>query len=287
MQPTFEGYRSTGETQLFVREFGYSGPQVTLLHGGPDWDQSYFLPYVLPLAKHCRLRLVDLRGCGRSPRCERYHLDLAAEDIAHLLAADEEPGTLLGFSYGGRVALRVAWRWPQQGARLILASTTAYEGFQHELQDWEAYQERYPASLQAEVQALLRDPEVDPAEKTRRLAFLTVGLDVYREESLPEARAALGRVAFGGEWMRVWCAGGLNGVTYPDYGCILAERDMPVLILHGEQDMRFPVSVARRLHQALPQSRLVVLPATGHLAHIEAAGPWHAAIQTFLADVTT
>jgi pimeloyl-ACP methyl ester carboxylesterase len=282
----FEGQVQAGEAALFVRQFGVAGPRVVLLHGGPDWDHSYFLPYVLPLAAQCRLTLVDLRGCGRSQRfgsVDRYHLDLAVADIGHLLAAlDPEPCTLLGFSYGGRIALRVAWRHPQRVARLVLASTTAYDDFHAELQDWDAYQRRYPVSLQAKVQALLRDPTVDPAEKTGRMAALTAGLDVYGAAALPEAEAALARIAFSGEWMQAWLAGRLAGVAHPDYGRVLAELGLPVLILHGEQDMRFPVSVARRLHQAIPRSRLAVLPETGHLAHIESTDDWNSAVSAFL-----
>jgi pimeloyl-ACP methyl ester carboxylesterase len=289
--PVFEGPVQAGEVALFVRQFGVAGPRLVLLHGGPDWDHSYFLPYVLPLAAQCRLTLVDLRGCGRSQHfrsVERYHLDLAAEDIGHLLALlDPEPCSLLGFSYGGRIALRVAWRHPERLSRLILASTTAYDNFHTELQGWGAYQQRYPVELQAEVQALLRDPIIDPAEKTRRMAALTVQLDVYGSTALPEAKAALARIAFSGEWMQAWLAGRLAGVVHPDYGQILRELGLPVLILHGEQDMRFPVSVARKLHRAVPQSQLVVLPETGHLAHIERTGDWNNAVRAFLHTTTS
>jgi pimeloyl-ACP methyl ester carboxylesterase len=55
-----------------------------------------------------------------------------------------------------------------------------------------------------------------------------------------------------------------------------------LVLLHGEQDMRFPVSVARQLHQAVPQSQLVVLPETGHLAHIERTDDWNNAVRAFL-----
>ncbi len=233
---------------------------------------------------------MDLRGCGRSQRfgsIERYHLDLAVADIGQLLTAfGPEPCALLGFSYGGRIALRLAWRYPERLSRLILASTTAYEDFHSELEQWGVYQQRYPAELRAEVQALLADPQLEPAEKTQRMAALTLPLDVYDGAALPEARAALSRIAFSGEWMQAWLAGRLAGVVHPDYGRILRELGSPVMILHGEQDMRFPVSVARRLHQAAPQSQLVVLPQAGHLAHIERTADWNSAVRAFLQATT-
>lgn len=287
--PVFAGPVRAGEASLFVRQFGARGPRLLVVHGGPDWDHSYFLPYLLPLAERCRLTFVDLRGCGLSQRfahSEAYHLDRATDDIGQLLAAlDPDPSILLGFSYGGRVALRVAWRSSARLAGLILASTTAYDDFHAELQSWEAYRRRFPAALQAQVQALLDDPALAPEEKTRRMAFLTVGLDVYGDAALAEARAALSRIAFSGEWMRAWRAGLLAGVAHPDYGRVLRELGRPLLILHGAEDMRFPVSVARRLHQAVPRSQLVVLPATGHLAHIERTGAWNAAVDAFVGRI--
>lgn len=126
---------------LFVRQFGTTGPAVILIHGGPDWDQSYFFPFLAPLAHSCRLIAFDLRGCGRSqkfhdPEC--YRLDLAVEVLAQLLERLQLEGSiLLGFSFGGRVALRFLDRYPAKVSKLILASSTAYENGTDELEHWE------------------------------------------------------------------------------------------------------------------------------------------------------
>lgn len=41
-QPTHEGFLQLTDVSLYVRQFGATGPAVVLIHGGPDWDQSYF-----------------------------------------------------------------------------------------------------------------------------------------------------------------------------------------------------------------------------------------------------
>ena len=65
-QPIHEGLLQLSDVSLFVRQFGTTGPAVVLIHGGPDWDQSYFFPFIAPVARSCRLITFDLRGCGRS-----------------------------------------------------------------------------------------------------------------------------------------------------------------------------------------------------------------------------
>jgi 3-oxoadipate enol-lactonase len=44
---------------------------------------------------------------------------------------------------------------------------------------------------------------------------------------------------------------------------------MPVAIVVGEEDHATPVAMARRLHEAIPQSTLVILPDARHLTPIE------------------
>jgi len=284
VRPVCEGILDLPDARLFVRQFGESGPRLLVVHGGPDWDHTYFLPYLLPLFEHLRLTFFDLRGCGRSQRFgdpRRYHLDLAVDDLAWLVR-HYQPDALLGFSYGGRIALRLVDRYPELACPLILASTTAYEDFRPELEAWAAYRERDTDEVRAELAAMLADPALSDEEKTRRMAALTAPLNIYDLALLPELRAVLDRVAFSGEWMSALRAGLLAGVRHADYAQRLAALGIPVLLLHGEQDMCFPVSVARRLAAAVPRARLVVLPRAGHLAHIEASAGWNAAVLAFM-----
>jgi hypothetical protein len=60
--PRFEGLVHLPDVRLFVRRFGDAGPDLVLVHGGPDWDHTYFLPYALPLAERLRLTLFVRAG---------------------------------------------------------------------------------------------------------------------------------------------------------------------------------------------------------------------------------
>lgn len=281
--PVFEGTVSLGEANLFVRRYGNVGPELLVIHGGPDWDHEYLLPYLVPLVSDMRLVFFDLRGCGRSSRFEdsdAYHPDAVVRDIRALIPAlDLDRPTVLGFSFGGRIALRLLDRHPEIVGPLILASSTAYRDVQNDLDGWPEYVER--RETLADTAAAFGELPAT-ADATRRLAYEGVALDAYNVEAIREVTEALDRVRFSGEWMRAWRSGGLRDVKHADYEARLRELRAPALILHGEKDMRFPVSVAHRLHKAVPQSELVVLPRTGHMAHVEAPLAWRAAVRAFV-----
>jgi len=57
-----------------------------------------------------------------------------------------------------------------------------------------------------------------------------------------------------------------------------------VLILHGERDMAFPPEVARRLHAAVPGSRLRLIADAAHMAQFDNPVAWLAAVREFLRD---
>jgi pimeloyl-ACP methyl ester carboxylesterase len=64
-----------------------------------------------------------------------------------------------------------------------------------------------------------------------------------------------------------------------------AARPRPaILILHGAQDMTFPVQLAQRLHKAVPTSKLEIIEQAGHMAQFEQPDRWSKAVDEFLSD---
>lgn len=95
------------------------GPALVLLHAAVCdrrmWDPQW------PALVDAGYRVVrcDLRGFGRSPMPDRPYDN--ARDVAELLEElDIERAALVGSSYGGRVALQVAARWPETVTALAL-----------------------------------------------------------------------------------------------------------------------------------------------------------------------
>src|SRR5262249_23619322 len=64
-----EGFVDANGLFLFYKEIG-SGPPLVVVHGGPGASHDYFLPYLLPLARHHRVVFIDERGSGRSQKVE-------------------------------------------------------------------------------------------------------------------------------------------------------------------------------------------------------------------------
>jgi pimeloyl-ACP methyl ester carboxylesterase len=56
---------------------------------------------------------------------------------------------------------------------------------------------------------------------------------------------------------------------------------VPTLLIWGELDVRSPLSVARRLEQAIPDAELVVIPCCGHVSNLERPERFNEAVRKF------
>jgi pimeloyl-ACP methyl ester carboxylesterase len=62
----------------------------------------------------------------------------------------------------------------------------------------------------------------------------------------------------------------------------LANIDVPALILHGEEDSIFPMTVAEEIEAGIRSARLVPIPLAGHTANLEQPKASNEAIVDFL-----
>ncbi|MFF0343499.1 alpha/beta fold hydrolase [Kribbella sp. NPDC004875] len=269
-----EAFVDVGDVTLFVRELGVRSakPSVVVIHGGPDVGHGYLVPGFEPLAPNHHVVLFDFRGCGRSTR------GLPADDLqpeyvvrdAHRLIDRLGLGAvdLVGFSTGGRAAIQFVDKHPEQVRRLVLASTSAYSAADHAryLADFDEYHRRQ--AIEHAANGALRNSTVFVWDLDLAPAYLrlleSLGTDLG-DWSFERAVQGL---------MHPWFTG--------DPEQILRDFAKPVLILHGEQDMGFPVQVAHRLHVAVPGSQLAVIPGTAHMCHFEQPATWANHIAAFL-----
>lgn len=102
-------------------------PSVVALHGGPGVDGAG-LRYLFRSFGDCDVIVPDQRGHGRSDRASpgTWTLDDWADDAVELLdALGLERPIVMGISFGGWVALRLAARHPEKVGALVVAATTA------------------------------------------------------------------------------------------------------------------------------------------------------------------
>jgi pimeloyl-ACP methyl ester carboxylesterase len=62
---------------------------------------------------------------------------------------------------------------------------------------------------------------------------------------------------------------------------LLSRITVPTLLIWGELDARSPLSVARQFEQAIPDSRLIVIPGAGHVSNLEQPERFNEAVREF------
>src|SRR5213078_1214649 len=78
-----EGFVDANGIMIYYRILGRGEP-LLIVHGGPGASHDYFLPYLLPLARHNRLIFIDERGSGKSEKLEDpsgYTVENMVEDV--------------------------------------------------------------------------------------------------------------------------------------------------------------------------------------------------------------
>ena len=109
---TSQGSAGNGSRKLAYDVTG-SGPDLLLLHGLSSFrDRWHTLGYVEHFAKRFRVITMDFAGHGESSKPhepEAYALDTVLGDVSAVLdAVGSKRPTVLGFSYGGRLALHLS-----------------------------------------------------------------------------------------------------------------------------------------------------------------------------------
>src|SRR5438270_7119599 len=126
--PIREGFVDAHGVLIYYWEIGRGTP-LMVVHGGPGASHDYFLPYLLPLARHNRLIFIDERGSGKSEKLDdvsQYTVENMVEDCeAVRQALGLGKISLLGHSYGGVLAQAYALKYQKNLSHLILGSTFA------------------------------------------------------------------------------------------------------------------------------------------------------------------
>jgi len=264
--------------ELFARWVGDGGPVVVALHGGPGASHDYLRPQFDALARARTILYYDQRGGGRSPVPPDVPLDWRAHvaDLA-AIARDAVPGplTLLGFSWGGLLALLFAIEHPDLVARLALVAPAGAwadvrAAFERNLAERQARPE-IAAARAALSRSGLR--ERDPDAFWRRAFELSVAgyfRDPSRAGNLTPFRVAARAQR------AVWDS--LAGADLrPRLPAVTAET----LVLHGRFDP-VPLAASETLAALMPRARLVVFEDSGHALYAEETALFAETMDAFL-----
>ena len=225
---------------------GGEGSPVFLLHGlgscAADWT-----PQVAALEPRHRVIAVDLPGHGASPLPPGR---LTIEDMAEAVAAlagtlTPEPAHVVGLSLGACVALRVALQAPGRVRSLTLVNPFA------------RLRPDGPGALVRMAHRLLllgTAPMPSLAAHVARRLF-----------PWPEQRALYeAAVTSLGATSRRGYAAAMRALARFDARGQLAAIRCPTLVVAGDRDGVVPLAPKLRLGAAIPNARVVVVPASGH-----------------------
>jgi pimeloyl-[acyl-carrier protein] methyl ester esterase len=253
---------------LSVESTGH-GPPLVLLHG---WamHSGIWGSVVAHLARTHRVHAVDLPGHGHSAPIAPCTLDaiVAAVDVA--LDAEPRPLALLGWSFGGLVAMRWAQSRPARVNRLALVCTTPkfVAG-----EDW-------PHAMPAEAIARFGD-ELHVAWKLTVQRFLA--LQVHNGEHGRATLAALREQLLArGEPTRSALAAALDVLVATDLRTEVPQIAQPTLVIAGGRDTLTPPDAGRWLACAIPGARLEEIAGSAHAPFLSHRGEFLAVLEAFL-----
>ena len=226
-------------------------PRLVLIHS-LALDRSVWDQVVVALRNDAEILTLDCRGHGRSQRkASEFTAELFARDLADLLDHVRwGRAAIAGCSMGGCVALAFGGLYPASTAALGLIDTTAWYGADAPAK----FRERAEAARGKGMQGLI-DFQV-----TRWFS------DEFRA-SHPDVLTHAGNVFVENDFDCYAASCALLGDA--DLRTYLPALRMPVAIVVGEEDFATPVEMAQRLHEAVPQSTLTVLPKARHLTPLE------------------
>lgn len=294
--PIQEQFVDANGVLIYTMTMGRGAPLV-IVHGGPGASHDYFLPYLLPLARHHRLVFIDERGSGRSEKLEDvkgYTVEAMADDVeAVRVALGLGKIDLLGHSYGGVLAQAYAFKYQQHLSHLVLCST--FHSTRALNAAFVRMKEKMPAELRARIDRMEaeglyghgKDYEKNRYTADYMIAAWGEGYFPYLYQKNPDPNYdPVGNGAMSWDLYReMWGShgefvvdGNLKSVEYADR---LPSLRVPTLITVGDHDEVAP-SISKDMQAKIAGSRLVILPKAGHMTFVDQPSLFITAVNEFV-----
>lgn len=227
MEAHVTGYLEVNGIRLYHEIYG-AGEPLVLIHGGGGSIQFDFKETIIRLQEHFLLIGIDLQNHGRSDhRDEPETFEQDAKDIVTLLdKLGIAKASFFGFSNGATTVMRLAQTYPDKVVKVIAASGL----FKRKAM--------VPGFFEGMERATIDDMPAYLKENFLKLNPNITDLhNMFRKDSQ--------RMIHFKDWEDT----------------AIKSIQAPVLLIYGDQDV-MAVAHAAELNQLLPNSRLLILPAT-------------------------
>jgi 3-oxoadipate enol-lactonase len=251
-------------------ELAGSGNAVVFIHGflgrGKSWKYQ-----IEQLSRNYRVIAPDMRGHGKTDKPslpEEYSIESLSSDLSEMLSHLKiKKCCMVGHSLGGIITSHFAARHPEMLAGVVLIASSGEEpkdAFSTET--WKRLDAVYREKgwVDAFLSTLESDPEVaifhnNEPEKIKKMQSLLATPDSWKYTAAWEAIASA-----------------------PSKIQVLADLELPVLLICGENDLPNIVSNSVNAHWILPGSSHLLLKGIRHFPQDDASDIVNERIEEFL-----
>lgn len=240
-----------------------AGEPVFLLHGYAS-SSTIWHSLISDLEKQFDVIAIDWPGFGTSHMLPPYtKLEDFAEGLLELAQELKIPHFhVLGHSMSGFVVQQLLSQHKEAllsavlyGAGLKLDATRRFE------------------SIETTLQRLHHDGAAVSAQRVIHSWFYDLDRDPHALQQC--MHAADGMTVEAG-------SAAIKAMANADFTHLLAQVDVPTLIILGEAERSHPPHSALELHAAIPHAHLAILPFAGHVAHLEQPKSFNHSVKEFL-----
>ncbi|MBX3315991.1 MAG: alpha/beta hydrolase [Phycisphaeraceae bacterium] len=230
-----------------------TGRRVVFLHGlvglNDHWEDVVRSIRHRAACEMLEIPLLSLRG-------EDCTIHAVTEMTIRYLSSNPEPSILVGNSFGGHVALRVAIERPDLVAGLVLAGASGLL-----------------------ERTMVREIQIRPSREWlgEKIGELFHDRSKMREADLDRAHQELSVRGGARAMVRLSRTARRNHL-----GPKISQISCPTLLIWGRQDIVTPPEAAEEFHAKIPDTRLVWLEQCGHAPMIECPGEFATAMNGFL-----
>lgn len=232
--PEVGKYIQTDDAKIYYEVYG-EGEPLLLIHGSLWGYISEYKKIFPELTKRYKVIAVALRGHGKSEIGNRdYSYELFADDIIQVLKNENiDKTSILGFSSGAITALKIADKYPSFVNKVV--------------------------SMAGALGAIDKNPEniKELSEMTGQKFVLQAPSFVENRKTLmPEPERYI-------DFYNKLKVAHLDSIWISDEAA--SQIQAPVLIVGGDRDNIFPAKAFARVHALIPNSRLLIIPNSGHV----------------------
>ena len=242
-----ESVTSSDGTPIAYERSG-AGPPLVLVHG-TSADHTRWKPVLPTFEEHFTVYAVDRRGRGGSGDSEDYSIELEFGDLAAVVDSIGEPAYLLGHSYGALCALEASLLTRNIRKLVLYEPPVRVVG-----------EETAPYEVVDRLEALLEAGDRDGVVATMLREVAEVPPEaVEHMRSLPAWQAREAAAHTIPRELRAQETYRFDPKRFGDLG-------VPMLFLKGGESPDTFEEGERAVGEALPNSRIVVMPGQGHVA---------------------